>query len=260
MKSAEATTASAEQTRQELQYQYPYHWIPRRAGARIIYSQSVDWASEYLKSIEVVAGVVAELRPGLVADVGCGDGRIVNDVALLHPNTRWVGIDYSARAIALAQALCAAPNASFLSGSVGPTFRLPEPCDLVTLVEVLEHIPPAELAAFIRHAFALLRPGGTMLVTVPHVNRPVQRKHFQHFTGASLHAALMEAVAAETAECSLQFIDEVPGFWQRGIARLARNRVFTIEPWFQCELHRRAVLTFVPETRCGRIVARIGRK
>ncbi len=45
---------------------------------------------------------------------------------------------------------------------------LDEPFDVVTLLALLEHIPDTELDAFARACAQALRPGGKLLITVPH--------------------------------------------------------------------------------------------
>ena len=248
-----------EQVLQERQYYLPYHYIPRRLRGRIVYAARVDWAAEYLKSIELVAATVAEGGAMRILDLGCGDGRLVNELSGRFQDRHFVGVDYSRRAIALAELYRENANAEFIAGTPESTGLPRASYDLVSLIEVLEHIPINEAEDFVRRAFEMVRPGGALLVTVPHANKPVQRKHFQHFTGAALAAMLSNATAQPARAVELRFVDSR----QRGVAwlrsKLATNRFFTIEPLFQAELQRRSVLEFVPEDQCGRIVAQVRR-
>ena len=247
--------SSRERRAQERQYYFPYHYIPRREGARIVYAAALDWAGDYLESLDLIGAVVQETGARRICDVGCGDGRLINELAVRFPDKEFAGVDYSERAIALAELFRTAANARFVAGdlsSMGPASY-----DLVSLVEVLEHIPPDETADFLRRAFDLVAPGGTLAITVPHANKPLQAKHYRHFTGALLRRVLTESLGPVSMD--VRFIDPVP----RGIAwlvgKLARNRYFTIEPLFQRQLRRRAKGGFVEERRAGRLLARVRR-
>jgi hypothetical protein len=57
-------------------------------------------------------------------------------------------------------------------------------------MEVLEHFPPGDIDACLGMAAGHLARYGTFIVTVPHVNVPVQDKHFQHFSSGSLRDLL----------------------------------------------------------------------
>ncbi len=255
----EGRDSAPEQVVQERQYYLPYHYIPRRAGRRIVYAARLDWAAEYLKSIELVAAAVNSTGAVQVLDLGCGDGRLINELSGRFEHCRFVGVDYSPRAIAMAELYREHENAAFMAGTLESASLHRASYDLVTLIEVLEHIPIGETEEFVRDAFGMARPGGVLLVTVPHVNKPLQRKHFQHFTGDGLARLLSNATGQSQETIHLRFVDRR----ERGLAwlrsRLAMNRFFTIEPLFQSELQRRSVLRFVPEERCGRIVAQIRR-
>jgi 2-polyprenyl-3-methyl-5-hydroxy-6-metoxy-1,4-benzoquinol methylase len=252
--------SAPEQIVQERQYYLPYHYIPRRLGGRIVYAARLDWAAEYLKSIEIVAAAVASTGARQILDIGCGDGRLVNELSGRFNDRRFVGLDYSQRAIALADVYRENANAQFIAGTLESAGLPRATFDLVTLIEVLEHIPITEAWEFARRAFDMLAAGGVLLVTVPHANKPVQRKHFQHFTGDVLARLLSSATGQDAESVDLRFIDRQ----ERGLAwlrsRLATNRFFTVEPLLQAELQRRSALSFVPEERCGRIVAQIRRR
>lgn len=62
--------------------------------------------------------------------------------------------------------------------------------DAVTLVEVLEHIPPQQAQRFLQAVSWHMRPGAKLVVTVPHSNKPVQPKHYRHFSSQSLQELL----------------------------------------------------------------------
>lgn len=248
---------SPEQAIQERQYYLPYHYIPRRLDSRIVYAARVDWAGEYLKSIELVAALVAASGASRILDLGCGDGRLVNELSGRFPDRRFVGLDYSSRAIAIAALYREHTNAEFLNHGIDESGLAKGTFDLVTLIEVLEHIPDAELEGFVRAAVDMVRAGGILLVTVPHVNKPLQSKHYRHFTSSSLRRLLTQTTGLPDEAVNLKFVDRQPrGLgWLR--ARLATNRYFTIEPLFQAELRRQCVPSFVSEDRCGRIIAEV---
>ena len=58
--------------------------------------------------------------------------------------------------------------------------------DVVTSVEVLEHIPPDKLNQFVHSIADLLNDNGYFILTVPHKNKQLNEKHYQHFTGAEV--------------------------------------------------------------------------
>lgn len=68
-----------------------------------------DSGQSVLSSLEshilpLVEGLTDQLDKGIrVLDVGCGSGRIMNQLAKLYPNSHFVGIDFSLEAIELAR-------------------------------------------------------------------------------------------------------------------------------------------------------------
>jgi hypothetical protein len=55
-----------------------------------------------------------------------------------------------------------------------------------SLIEVVEHIPPAQLPAFLGAVASVITDGGRLVLTVPHRNKPLIEKHHQHFVGEQL--------------------------------------------------------------------------
>src|SRR5512137_577465 len=137
-------------------------------------------------------------RPGRVLDVGCGRGFLLD--AFRRRGWTVEGTEMSAASSAHAREVLGIPV------HVGPLESLDLPAgsfDAATLWHVLEHVTsPASLLAAIRK---ILRPGGTLLVSVPNFGSPEARaagagwfhldvpRHLVHFTPQTLDAALREA-------------------------------------------------------------------
>ncbi len=244
---------------QEREYWFPYHYIPAVRGDAVKYAVAMDWAADYLNSIELVREILRQTNAKRVCDVGCGDGRLINELAQHFPAAEFNGLDVSARAVALAQLYSGTSNATFrvLDLRSAAASDLPGQ-DLVTLIEVIEHLPPEDCASFIKSAFDLLKPGGTLLATVPHANVPVHAKHYRHFTGGLFRQTIQSAVGAE-AKIDIRFMDCVERGFDWVLSRLARNRFFCIEPAFQWRLKRRLGVRFIEETAASRVVAVVTR-
>ncbi|MCB1017169.1 MAG: class I SAM-dependent methyltransferase [Acidimicrobiales bacterium] len=165
---------------QEEEYRLPHHWILRKHGLH-----------NYLHKSDVMADLVraSGLTGGAALDVGCGDGRGTHELALrLGAGYRWTGVDFSGRAIAFARLM--APDLSFEVQDGEALAAADASYDLVVAREVIEHVPPPDVAAFVAELRRVLRPDGRLLVTTPTTNRRLPDKHFQHFTEGSLRTAL----------------------------------------------------------------------
>jgi 2-polyprenyl-3-methyl-5-hydroxy-6-metoxy-1,4-benzoquinol methylase len=82
---------------------------------------------------------------------------------------------------------------SFQTGSLAPIEKKLGTYDLVVMIQVLEHIPPAEYSSTIQTLYTHLSPGGHIVIVVPNGNNPlgmVERygdlQHFNSFTTQSL--------------------------------------------------------------------------
>lgn len=103
---------------------------------------------------------IAGLQAGeVVVDIGTGRGELLR-VALQRGAARAIGIEYSADALELARSsggelLLADARAVPLEDGLA---------DLVTLLDVAEHLAPPELDRTLAEAHRLLKPGGRLLV------------------------------------------------------------------------------------------------
>lgn len=101
-----------------------------------------------------------------VLDVGCGGGLFLMLLAAERGLRRGVGFDASRPAIALAQRAAAAlPDArlDFIALPVGEPWPS-GPFDVVSIIDLLHHVPPAVHGAIIAQAAERLRPGGLLLL------------------------------------------------------------------------------------------------
>jgi 3' terminal RNA ribose 2'-O-methyltransferase Hen1 len=150
-------------------------------------AQREESLEEPIRLAEQRAGsVLAVLRAAgarSVADLGCGEGKLLR--ALLEDPTfeRVAGVDASTRALEIAEARLRvdrmAPRQrerlSLLHGALTYRDRRLQGFDAATLVEVVEHLDPPRLAALERSVFEFARPG-TVVVTTPNVEFNV---HFE---------------------------------------------------------------------------------
>lgn len=246
-------SAAVPDLRQQIQdddYSFPYHYVPEFSPG-YSHTYSWPWGLYYASAMEFVLDKVKALQPESVADVGTGDGRLTRELALMLPDARVTGIDYSARAIQLAAALN--PGLDFrcldiIRDTVDETF------DVLTLIEVFEHIPPALTGQFVAALRLLLRDDGTLLVTVPHQNAKVSKKHFQHFSAESLRAHFESHFVLEQAA----FLDRRSRAvnW---IRNLLENRYFILVHWgIRNRLYKFYKRHFLvsDEANCGRIFMR----
>ncbi len=161
---------SLEQSIQEDQYVFPYHYLSLHDE---IYRRFIH--RHYISLLDLVREYADVKHGESVLDAGCGDGRFCYEIR--NSNAKVVGIDYSERAISFARAF--APECEFrvadLTTCNAGTF------DKVVSIEVIEHIPPAFVKTFVRSMVMCARPGGCITVSVPSSNLPVSRKHYQHF-------------------------------------------------------------------------------
>jgi SAM-dependent methyltransferase len=115
--------------------------------------------------VPLVPGLATQLARGAdVLDVGCGSGRALARLAEAFPNSRFMGVDISARAIEAARADARALGLRNLAFELHDAA---EPCgegrfDLVTAFDAI-HDQAAPAAALVNVA-AALRPDGVFLM------------------------------------------------------------------------------------------------
>ena len=135
--------------------------------------------------------------PGIVLDVGCGDGDFL--AFLQRHGWKGVGTEYSPDACALARR----KGVRVIQGELREAALPPDSLDVVTLWHVLEHLPqPLEA---LQEVHRLLRGDGLLVVEVPCITSPTFRlcgeswfpldvpRHLQHFSQQTLTRLLARA-------------------------------------------------------------------
>jgi 2-polyprenyl-3-methyl-5-hydroxy-6-metoxy-1,4-benzoquinol methylase len=244
-----------EQVIQEDQYSFPYHYIPSHQDGNFRLYAYWSWGINYLLSTDFLLERLSQMRYEKLIDIGCGDGRFLNELKRVDAAKQLLGIDYSERAIKLAQAFN--PEIDFRQLDIF-NCDLADDFDVVTLIEVLEHIPLDRVPGFLEAIAQRQRSGDRLLITVPHSNRKPQKKHFQHFNNATLAEQL-----SNTYEVSeYVYFDRNPRH-ARYIRGLMKNRFFILRQ--QRLLNRiyryyKERLFYCSEAECTRMFALCIRK
>jgi trans-aconitate methyltransferase/uncharacterized protein (DUF2062 family) len=115
-----------------------------------------------------------DLGTGPAVDLGCGHGTTLALLAFRDPHRTLYGCDLDGRRIAAAAAALAEADVHLTAGDVR-TFPLP-PAGLITIVDVLQYLEPAEQASLLRRCADALSPEGRLLFRVPDpTDRPLSR-------------------------------------------------------------------------------------
>jgi SAM-dependent methyltransferase len=108
----------------------------------------------------------APASPAAILDIGCGFGQISWRMATRWPAAHVTGLDISPRSVALAAKVFQHPNLGYVATSLDAIGR-DGGYDLITLIDVYEHIADADRAAFNASLAGLLAPAGVLILTFP---------------------------------------------------------------------------------------------
>ncbi|HXF63693.1 MAG TPA: class I SAM-dependent methyltransferase, partial [Caldilineaceae bacterium] len=114
--------------------------------------------------------------PAVILDAGCGPG--LGTKLLVERGYKVTGIDYSERGIGFARLMV--PQAEFVHTDVRQLEsqqQLHGQFDAAIHVEVIEHIPPEYHTQVLTGIRYTLRPAGSLVLTVPSVNMPLNKWH-----------------------------------------------------------------------------------
>lgn len=119
----------------------------------------VDWCSSQMMTV-----------PSSIADVGCGSGALLAELAAGFPSARLTGIDIPIDSLSYVEKNMPSDHRSRISFTEGQLPALPvqdRTLDLVTCTEVMEHLEPEVFEAAFAEFARVLTSGGTLLLTMP---------------------------------------------------------------------------------------------
>ncbi len=102
-----------------------------------------------------------------ILDVGCGIGHSTSEIARMFPRAKVCGLDISAKMITIARRLFRDPNVEFFVADGVATAINSSPFDVITLIDVYEHISLGSRDEFHGRLRVLLATHGTVLMTFP---------------------------------------------------------------------------------------------
>tara|TARA_B100000315_G_scaffold218759_1_gene220241 strand:- start:2470 stop:3201 length:732 start_codon:yes stop_codon:yes gene_type:complete len=98
-------------------------------------------------------------------DIGCGPGTFIG---MLSNNRQSIGIDISQKQIDYAQKQYGCDNHKFILFEKDSLLPFPnEYFDVITIIELIEHLNPDQCRLMIQEAYRILSPNGHILITTP---------------------------------------------------------------------------------------------
>jgi SAM-dependent methyltransferase len=206
----------SQQNLQEDEYIIPYHYL-LYPDKLISFPQKLIVTCDYVCKLEYLFEAYGFEGGGKLLDAGCGTGRVVHELDRQGlSGIDYHGVDYSERAVGLAKALN--PQQRFSVADLTQETNLPaDTYDIIISIETLEHLPPEKLSAAVDELHRVLKSQGRAIITVPHKNRPLSPKHYQHFTSDILTELLNHTFS----------IVKMEGFHHAGLIRNIPLRIFS---------------------------------
>lgn len=241
---------------QDDEYFFPYHYIPEYEK-HFTLSKSWSWGMQYISTIEFVLNEVSSISFNSLCDVGTGDGRLVKELTKKFPHKKIVGIDYSEKAINLAKALN--PTLHFECVNILEN-SYKQKYDILTLIEVFEHIPIDLCENFVKSLSNILEENGKLIITVPHINKKKNEKHFQHFDEQKIKKYFSKDFMIEEI---IYFEDMRRSMLKKVIQLVIYNRMFILNNshllnYFYSVYKKKYF--FSDKENCGRIFVKMSKK
>lgn len=118
-----------------------------------------------------ILGKIKQKNPKSILDVGCGDGFYLHLLFALFPKAKIVGIDNDKNALRSASINLKYKNVKLKHGDICNLNFANNSLDIVVASELLEHLKDDFKG--LKEIRRVLRPGGLLLISVPHANYPL---------------------------------------------------------------------------------------
>ena len=184
-----------------------------------------------LKAAEDRALISGLIRPpaGAALDVGCGMGFTIAALKTLGLDPV-EGIDVDENQIESCRRR--GLQAELVPDAAAYMLCRPERFMLVTMLDVLEHVPPQAQLAVLRAAHSSLRPNGILVIRVPNANSVIASRlryldftHHSSFTELSLKFAIVAAGFANPRICEEPSVEQNGARGLKPFASQLRRRI-----------------------------------
>lgn len=197
---------------QDSQYQKPYHQFMSFNPFKVS-----EFYYDALSYFGYVSTAISFIKGESVAEVGCGDGKILKELAMKYPEKYFEGFDLSSKSILFAKAFGHYQNLKFYDTD----FSLGEDLyDTILCIETLEHISDEDTPSFVHSLYKRLKSGGRLIITVPSNNLKLISKHYRHYDTDILAKSLKQFTSI-----NYLYIDSKKSFW---LKKLLANRFFIL--------------------------------
>jgi 2-polyprenyl-3-methyl-5-hydroxy-6-metoxy-1,4-benzoquinol methylase len=172
---------------------FNYEEIPAGYYYRVMHEGSPPQRFWHLEKFREVASRVP--KGARLLDFGCGPGSFLDVVGKERPDVTAIGVDIAGRQIDFAEQNIGAryeKDRIHFRKVAENEEHLPfdsESFDVVTSIEVIEHIHPYHAIRFLLEARRLLKPGGLLLVTTPNYRSlwPLIERGLEHTSPVKYH-------------------------------------------------------------------------
>lgn len=135
-----------------------------RAGLTRFYDLGVRVTMRERLWRPVIVEAVADRKPGVVVDVGCGTGALSIPIAGRLPSARVIGVDGDLEVLDIARGKPGADVVEWTEGLAGALPLKAGEADVVVTSLVLHHLPLQVKREMLSEAHRVLRPGGRLIV------------------------------------------------------------------------------------------------
>lgn len=161
-----------------LEVREQYHavrWAPETV-ARLwdYYSLNASYGSQYFGKLfgrDIIKFLQRHvpLDGRTILDFGCGPGFVLEELLRTCNNVRVMGVDFSRESVLTAESRLRGLGGfgQVVSAETVPVSLPDQCCDIILMIEVIEHLDDETLQKTLQEASRLLRPGGYFLVTTP---------------------------------------------------------------------------------------------
>lgn len=120
---------------------------------------SAEWAATAALSADTIERLLGKLK-GSVLEIGCGPGRVAEELARRYPRVTMTGVDSSA---AMLKHVPPKSSVRYLLGD-GKTLPVKGPVDAVYSHLVFQHLDPETVLGYFREIARVLNPRGRWMV------------------------------------------------------------------------------------------------